>query len=427
MESIVVSFIGKQDHFSSKKHSSPQNEEGSLVTLVRHLQQSNDQIQAVILLYTDDSMPTGDEASGEERKNWCVEWLSDHCGIAADYIRCFKLNTVLSHDPIDTAQALVEAREGTQIARKISADACLELNASSGTPAMKSAWSLLLATGYVSNCRVWQVRDPRALMNNQPRVFESDTRFLKNELDTQTLIGLIENYDYASARDLVRRSFLKAQVISSLLNYGYYRLAFDFKKAHEALDRLPKSQKTPVIRQLLKLPEQRSAWLGELYFNALIKLKRQEYCDFLGRVFRFQEAALQVAVERHCGVFLSRWNWDRLRNIDGGKLWSFLERYGIYGHSMQLSGDPKRHSYIAVLKYYQQDSLIEVVEQFEKYAGQRNQSIIAHGFDSISQIPESEAANLLNAMRQLVNLFGKLGDANPFDQLNQEILSQLRK
>lgn len=196
MSSILVSFIGNQDPFSDKNHIRDTDREGSLVTLTRHLTHEFGQsIRRVILLYT---------ADNALRKNACCDWLSHELKLPIDCVEAVEVSAELSEDPIDSKLAINEARRGIELANQYRQQGdILELNASSGTPAMKMAWSILHTVGFSPDSRVWQIRNPKESRPDQYRVFQSDTSFLRTEIDSKILEQQLQNFDYVGAQVVV--------------------------------------------------------------------------------------------------------------------------------------------------------------------------------------------------------------------------------
>ncbi len=144
MSSIILSFVGQQDPFSGNT-----NQEGSIVSLIRHLTTENQQIKHVFLLAT-----KGTEQGGKDTQ----EWLQADIGIADNAIELILVDEALSSDPIDVLLATRAAQKALDRAQQIAdREDILEFNASSGTPAMKSTWSILQSAGYAPHSRVWQV------------------------------------------------------------------------------------------------------------------------------------------------------------------------------------------------------------------------------------------------------------------------------
>ena len=133
MASIVLSFVGQQDPFGSKTG------EGSIVTLIRALVSQGTVIKRAILIYTE-----GTATGAKETK----EWLMSELGIDGGDVELVPASWELSNDPTDLLKAAQEARRGLDLARlTMEKGDRVEFNASSGTPAMKSAFSILQAAG----------------------------------------------------------------------------------------------------------------------------------------------------------------------------------------------------------------------------------------------------------------------------------------
>jgi hypothetical protein len=162
MASIILSFVGNQDPVSDNTR-----EEGSIVALINHLLEQGREIRQIILLYTVETKDRAELTQG---------WLEDDpFKISSEKIKIIAVDNQLSKDPINLLIAVQEARRGLEFAQHyIKSEDELELNASSGTPVMKSAWSILQAAGYAPNSTVWQVRNPQKIQARQERVVETN-------------------------------------------------------------------------------------------------------------------------------------------------------------------------------------------------------------------------------------------------------------
>ncbi|WP_019498648.1 hypothetical protein [Pseudanabaena sp. PCC 6802] len=134
MSSIVLSFVGDQDPCSAKT-----SQEGSVVTLLRHLLQEKYTIAKVMLLYT-----SGTAKGAEETKEWMS--LDDELKLQSAKVELIAVSEGLSEDPTNLLLAAQEARRGLELVQtSLQKGDRIEFNASSGTPAMKSSWSILEA------------------------------------------------------------------------------------------------------------------------------------------------------------------------------------------------------------------------------------------------------------------------------------------
>jgi hypothetical protein len=95
-----------------------------------------------------------------ERAELTEQWLTEEIGMTTK-IELIAVDAALSEDPIDITLATNAAKQALALARSgATEEATFEFNSSSGTPTMKSTWSILQAAGYAPHSHVWQVRDP---------------------------------------------------------------------------------------------------------------------------------------------------------------------------------------------------------------------------------------------------------------------------
>lgn len=118
----------------------------------------------------------------------------------------------------------------------------------------------------------------------------------------------IENFEYSVASSLLRD--LNQEDIASVAEITRHRLNFNFDLARSQSGKLI-AKVSGKIRNLLivftsefqeLLDHDLKSLILELYFNAEIKWKKGEYLDFLGRLFRFQEAVLRYIVETNLEI-----------------------------------------------------------------------------------------------------------------------------
>ncbi|MEZ2225075.1 MAG: hypothetical protein ACBR50_02175 [Microcoleus sp.] len=420
--SIVLSFVGSQDPYSEKN-----NEQGSIATLIRHLLDQKYSIRRVILLHTEDML---EKAS--DTKHW-LQGKDFH--IPEESIELVPVGAELSKDPVSLLLAVQEARKGLEKAIPfLSKQDRLEFNASSGTPVMKTSWSLLQAAGYAPHSSVWQVRNPREMKEGQHRVFQTNVDTLKNEFDFKVVKKQIEDYNYSGALVTLKDSNLSTNLIIALLKYGQYRLAFDFNRAFNAIQPFANLVEPEFISEISSLRQKnRIALFKEVYFKAIIKLKNQQYADFLVDVFRFQEGFLRFLVETKLGFDLpektteTQHFWHRLKAFDDGNLEHFLNNYKLQnGQKLRFSeGFPSRFVLIAILECYEQefDSLLKPIEQLNEYCEQRNRCV--HSFEGVSEL--EDGGKIIKILRDILRLKTVVPDKNPFNVINSKICDLLKE
>jgi len=418
--SIVLSFVGQQDPYSENT-----SQEGSIATLIRHLLSQKYSIRRVILLHTED---VAQKAS--DTKHWLQE---KDFNLSEDSIELVPVAAELSTDPVSLLLAVQEARKGLEKAVPfLSKQDRLEFNASSGTPVMKTSWSLLQAAGYAPHSSVWQVRNPREMKEGQHRVFQTNVDTLKNEFDFKVVKRQIEDYNYSGALVTIKDSNLSIPLIIALLEYGQYRLAFDFNRAFNAIQPFANLVEPEFISEISSLRQKnRIALFKEVYFKAITKLKNQQYADFLVDVFRFQEGFLRSLVETKLGFNLPEkftdppHFWNSVKQVDAGKINDFLKNYTLpNGEKFKnLEGFPNRLVLMAILEYYQQEfaNLLEPLRQLNDYCEQRNRCV--HSFEGVSEL--EDAGKIVKILRKILQQQIAVPNNNPFNVLNSKICSLL--
>lgn len=418
MPSIVLSFVGQQDPVSDNTR-----EEGSIVSLMHHLMALRQPIKRVILLYTEGT---------QERAELTQGWLEDApFSLPPGAIALLPVGRELSQDPVNLLLAVQAARQGLEqaIAQADPADT-LEFNASSGTPVMKSAWTVLQAAGYAPKSRVWQVRNPKEQQSHQARVFETNLQVLRQEFDIQVIKQQLKDYNYAGALTTLRAAGLATPPLEGLLRYGHCRLSLDFQQAQAAIaplkDSITQRWQTEIAALVQRDPV---ALLREAYFNAVVEIKNQKFSDGLVRVFQFQEKALHYFVTQQLRqrpplpkAFEETYSfWSALKSQHPA-LYRFLQAYRFRDKPLTLEKFPNRPTLIAILEFDPPPAL-PLLQTLNAYCEQRNSYI--HNFEGISEL---EGVNdILRTMRQVLEQLYQTDATNPFNGLNQEIEQSLQK
>lgn len=419
MASILLSFVGNQDPVSDSTR-----EDGSIVSLVRHLATQGQPIKRVILLYT-----TG-ESSTADRADLTQGWLTDapfHLDPSA--VELLPVGDDLSHDPVNLWLAVQAAQQGLAVALAVmAAPDYLEINGSSGTPVMKSAWSILQAAGFAPRSRLWQVRNPKEQRPGQERVFESNIQVLRQAFDIRVIQQQLQDYNYMGALTTLRAAGLATPTLSALLTYGHRRLSLDFGGAKDALRDVSTPSIQPWRRSVETLLQRDAqALMQEAYFNGVVELKNRQFSDFLVRVSQFLELALNhfVLLQLDQRPSLPRnFNdtaqfWYNLSQ-NRPRLYQFLKEYRYRENPLRLDGFPNRLVLLSILEYGQYPKLAEL-QFLGACCEQRNRYI--HQFEGISELEDANA--ILQALRQVLEFLDLHDFTSPFKQLNDTITQLL--
>jgi hypothetical protein len=244
----------------------------------------------------------------------------------------------------------------------------------------------------------------------------------------------LERLDFANALPRLERLEVDPGLVG-LAAYAAQRWAFDFRSAQATLLQALRDGDRPVrefIQRRLRhdldplLAEARpefdrrdgsherlAALLRELYWNAAITYRHRRYADFLGRVYRFQEAVLRYLVERIFGLptdlkpavreaNLARWNEGIQANP---QLMAFLEARTVEEEPLDWK-KIARPTYKALLSYAtdevlgldaggkpllspgergRYDALLDRINAFDRLVELRHRTIIGHDFEGVSE------------------------------------------
>ncbi len=317
---------------------------------------------------------------------------------------------------------------------------------SGGTPQMKQAL-LLSATNYLTadELEAYQIDEKSGEVK-----FIDLSNTLRAEFVKRTCLDFIKKYEYAAAAEIIQKNLPSSKVkdiVLSLLNYGKHRLTFDFKTANKHLESCKQYLSSVEFKEIEKLKIEintRAEKIIELFRNFVIQWEKENYVEFLGRLFRLEEEIYYYFIEKKFGIDLTDEKNHR----------SFLEKViklpGI--HQKKYKGKPLKTDRVSKpLIFLVLDSFPEyqnVTRNFNKignYLGfknvkarlddLRNKSIMAHGFDPVSReiveknYPESIEKlfdNFKDVIRQISEEENiQMNDIYDYQYLNERIKKYL--
>lgn len=241
----------------------------------------------------------------------------------------------------------------------------------------------------------------------------------------EAAVERLRHLDFANALPLLERLGAPPGLIP-LVRYAARRLDFDFEAAQEALreayrdgDRalrqfIDERRLRDDLDPLLREGEGRSrlkALLRELFWNARITYLHRRYADFLGRVYRLQEAVLRLLVEEIYGLSTDLSPAVREENLrrwaegiqSNPALREYLERQLVEGHPLDWRS-VSRPTYKAMLAYAVEggkgadghpllpeerrrryEALLRRVNQLDPLVELRHRTIIGHDFHGVSE------------------------------------------
>ncbi|MFQ3663480.1 MAG: hypothetical protein SNJ69_13935 [Chloroflexaceae bacterium] len=331
-----------------------------------------------------------------------------------------------------------------------------------GIPACNTALQLHAISAYGEKCRF--VYQPEGGEPFELRVGEQ----LLDTFRRATALEALKRRDFATAIRNVEGLNGPDPALLHLLRYAHYRESFDFDRAQQALTEGLRAASgelrnflgtlKPDLERLIERTDT-AALLVEIYENARTTFDNGRYADFLGRVFRFQEAALRHIVETRLGLATDLSPAKRkesleqfVREIEANPhLKAFLDEAKINGQPLRYTDGPNREVLRRLLDFALADGrradgslylnkaeqehygrVRSLLNSMDSLAQLRNQSIIAHGFagvsrEALNQAYRNEAHTILDNMLNVCQLIGLTREASPFDRIAEMAGDALRR
>ncbi len=169
--------------------------------------------------------------------------------------------------------------------------------------------------------------------------------------------------------------------------------------------------------------------LQEAYYKGILKIKTEQYADFLILLFSFQENMLKFLVKQQLlRSKFKKLDWRNAEHqirskIEQGELNRHLKAYRYNGRSLQLEGTINRIIMLAILDYFSDlKSVTLLLKKLESYCQDRND--LVHDLKGVSALKNE--GEIIRAMCQIMEYVKPDFDAtNPFNSLNEQILNQL--
>lgn len=335
-----------------------------------------------------------------------------------------------------------------------------------GIPAITQGLLLCGTRRFQSRCQVLYL----PIEERMPIEVQFPNLFLL-DLHKESLKHFLKNYHYAAASKLLKEmsplnwkmptiSWIEAVIESTM-----HRLHFDFTTARRLLEdqaipftsgevRVALISIRNQLGSLIKAAERAEKefdqqaildLLEELFYNAEITFLNGQYIDFLGRLFRFQEATCRYLVELYLKLPTDALNKRKIfiQGVEQNpNLVQYLKQSNIDYRTMDIPAFLGVVSYLAQEGFEpSEENLIldkeaitncyELLNRIQKLASWRNKSIIAHSWQGINKEqllseygvnPEEEALAPVEDMKRVLDWLGKPPKENPFEKVNALIL-----
>ncbi|MBS3765263.1 hypothetical protein KGY71_01955 [Candidatus Bipolaricaulota bacterium] len=317
---------------------------------------------------------------------------------------------------------------------------------SRGTPVMDAALFIHASTIF-NNVELYQ-REPKS-ERFTPLPHKETVRKLLTKQSIQTLINQGE---YGAALNLLEKESIPGrEKLVHLLDYGRQRLYFNFegaKKAYSELESHLSSIERKELGDLFTLEvKDLQDKLIELGWNTIVKLERQEYVDFVGRLFRFQEALAEYVFESETGQEID-WESKTEGNRDFRKtLWNYPDLVEEIRKEVKLDLGENLENlrinttvlHVCFRYFVKKDGerwgqLWEVYKKSRRIVDNlRHYTIVAHGFQGVSKErieAELEGENLNSFEEDIQHTINHVAGeklSNPFNRINRISQGWLQK
>jgi len=416
---VLLSFVGEQDPYSDKT-----GEEGSIVTLCRHLKPE------VIYLYPS-AKGFGVKSETQSRAQDTEIWINSEINKEAQ-VFVIPLQVV---DPTDYSSILPLVRRVVEkTLRDFQQVECeIHLNCSSGTPQLKSTWLILANAGLFKNCRLWQVANP--LFKSEKRVSLIEITFLEEE----NLLSRIKHYaeeflfqrmseeclrlkDISVYSGRKEKAGLLSRIFRAYQNWDLIRYDDAYKRLYSVLNEVRatidlndlSNVLEAQVQMLAKLKgnttEENEYNLVDLYMNARRRLIRSDFTDTLSRFWRIYEGILFAHLRNVYYIeptdLAKSGDKSRVKAITGGGyFYPGINKLSIVTSETVLAGIFKDKvfrkigdKYIPV-KRGQSTQKMKLSELLKELRERRNESIVAHGMKPVA---EDDAVNCLEAIESVM-------------------------
>lgn len=253
------------------------------------------------------------------------------------------------------------------------------------------------------------------------KILSVGERIYKSILDTQ-LDAFKKKQLYAPAIEIAEKYDLDEDL--DLLKGENYKDLFDFGKALDCYNKAflkysgnKRNEINKKIKRIERLNERNiEALLEELYENMIRRWEQGAYVDFLGRLFRFDEAVLRFWLEKEFNISTEPSEYSKFKDFIYSKreLKEFLEKERTSIDKLN------RKVMFDILRYFVKNPdqithiedidatrfIYDILKKIKNLSDLRNSSILGHGFDGVSKekIDEKYDGNILNDLNDLVEI-----------------------
>lgn len=304
---------------------------------------------------------------------------------------------------------------------------------SGGTPAM-NAMLLVQGTEILGEAAVPLYLSPQ---HPHPFVLNVGQKLLARSLRS-TLRRELDLFNYHAALDLLttNTTLLRDDLpdwaeLVQVIRYARERLNFNFAEAAQAISYPPQARLKLLADEIASRPPE---WLlAEVAHAADIKLRTGQYADFLGRVFRFHEAALRLMAQQRLGIVFEDDTGKRfdLTWLSGqADLKTYLDKKGVRYKEVNRYVLELANRFIAERNGDQAaQEALGMLDSIKQLADLRNHTPLAHNYEGVSRqrlaaeyhaAPEQILRDMATIYKQVT---GQPLGRNPYEAINELCLT----
>lgn len=255
---------------------------------------------------------------------------------------------------------------------------------------------------------------------------------MKNPNDV--FLNMISNYSYGGAQDLLVDYGHADKDICKVLRTFKHALNFDFDYAMDVLQTSSAEFKHETmykeIRTSLKdlIGGKATSVFSELMFSMMTQINRDEYIDFLGRLYRYREALMKYLFLRVEGA--RDINMMSTSMSKRYQLKILKEKYGIHNYNLGIA--LTRFFHERCQGDYAVSRLMGILDtdKMLKLMSIRNDSIIGHGFAGVSRQDIERAYGgideILYDFKRCVGYVGLDLEYDKYDKWNNVVIMMLK-
>lgn len=329
------------------------------------------------------------------------------------------------------------------------------LNITGGTPAM--AFGLLYNTSINASCRVIPFYTKQ---NTNTSVKFNICETFRKEDDKSRICEFINKNDYMAAKMLLERynekyevSKNKYQTVLNMVKAAHARIQFDFENASKYINKAEDYDSESrfvcdrFIYYIKELQNKKNIYLlNELKNNAIYEYENGAYTDFLGRIFRLQEAIYRYILIKENVLEENENNGkpqftreekfryndsipkidiknvsDRLKNILEQNCKTKFTKEELEYINQKIDSQYVKHKPKIDIKYMSdklKEILVEESKEYELYnyctkmdklKQIRNNSVLAHGYQGVSKAKiDDEIGDTIEFLNNLILKYKKV-------------------